>query len=407
MKPTRILSAVLLALIVGGTLVQEAAGVPAFARRHKFSCTTCHAPFPRLKDFGDEFAGDGFMIPEEEKERDYVTAGDELLWLNRTFQLGMRLDAWMMLEEGDVEAGETVDSDLQIPWGVKVFSGGAITKSIGYYFYFYLSEHGEVAGIEDAYVHFNDVAGLPLDLMVGQFQTSDPLMKRELRLSHEDYRIYKERVGQSRINLAYDRGIMAVTGIEATGTDLVGFIVNGNGIGEAAGGSYDGDRYKNYGFRVNQGIGDFASVGAYLYQGLENLPLFGGGPGDWRQNEVRYFGPDLSLGVGPLSFTAQYLTRWDSNPEGMDTAPEDDVETKGAIAELVYLPGGDDGRHAFVLLYNQAETDPGDGDCETLYETLAVGSSYLLARNFRIHAEYRRDLHNEMNRGLLGFTAGF
>ena len=57
----------------------DAEAIPAFARRYKMSCTTCHAPFPRLKAYGEEFAGNGFVIPEEEKDRDYVSAGDDLL----------------------------------------------------------------------------------------------------------------------------------------------------------------------------------------------------------------------------------------------------------------------------------------------------------------------------------------
>ncbi len=34
--------------------------IPAFARKYQFSCSTCHAPAPRLKPFGEEFAARGF-----------------------------------------------------------------------------------------------------------------------------------------------------------------------------------------------------------------------------------------------------------------------------------------------------------------------------------------------------------
>ena len=43
----------------------------------------------------------------------------------------------------------------------------------------------------------------------------------------------------------------------------------------------------------------------------------------------------------------------------------------------------------------------------TDYESVSVGSSYLLARNLRIHAEFTRDLENERNRGVLGVVSGF
>jgi hypothetical protein len=59
--------------LVSLLLPENGDAIPAFARRYKISCTTCHAPIPKLKPYGDEFAGNGFVIPEEEKERDYIT----------------------------------------------------------------------------------------------------------------------------------------------------------------------------------------------------------------------------------------------------------------------------------------------------------------------------------------------
>ena len=41
---------------------RDAEAIPAFARKYRFSCTTCHAPFPRLKPYGAEFAGRGFRV---------------------------------------------------------------------------------------------------------------------------------------------------------------------------------------------------------------------------------------------------------------------------------------------------------------------------------------------------------
>ena len=54
--------------------------------------------------------------------------------------------------------------------------------------------------------------------------------KRELRLTLEDYQIYRARPGLSQINLTYDRGIMLGYGLP-TKTDFVAEILNGNGIG--------------------------------------------------------------------------------------------------------------------------------------------------------------------------------
>ena len=70
-----------------------------------------------------------------------------------------------------------------------------------------------------------------LDFTVGQFQVSDPLFKRELRLTKDDYYIYKVKPGHSDVDLTYDRGVMLSYGFDS-GTDIVLEIINGNGIGE-------------------------------------------------------------------------------------------------------------------------------------------------------------------------------
>lgn len=370
--------------------VQSARAIPAFARRYKISCTTCHTVFPKLKAYGDEFAGNGFIIKEEEKARDYISAGDPLLWLNKDFPVGVRFDAYGVYDED-----QHVDKDLQTPWGVKLLSGGTLYKNIGYYFYFYMSERGEVAGVEDAYIHFDNVFGSALDVMVGQFQTSDPLMKRELRLTFEDYQIYKTRIGASGCNLAYDRGVMLVYGIEKTGTDLIAFVVNGNGRAEAgANKKFDSDGLKNVGFRVSQALGDVASVGGYFYSGRER-PL-----GSGFENEISYYGPDVNIGVGPVEFTGQYLIRKDTDPLFAGGA---EIETTGICAEMIISPQLDKSRFFLTGLYNKVDSDLPGFD----YETVTLSGTYVIARNLRLILEGTRDLIHESNRLVLGTISGF
>lgn len=363
--------------------------VPAFARKYKISCSTCHAPFPKLKEYGDDFAGAGMILEEEESERDYVPAGDDLLKLNRDFPIGARFDAYAVVDEDDV-----VENDLQSPWGLKLLSGGTLYKNIGYYFYFYMSERGEVAGIEDAYIHFDNVMNTELDIMVGQFQTSDPLMKRELRLTFHDYLIYKQKVGMSHTNLAYDRGVMLVYGIEKTGTDLVGLVVNGNGKEEAgANHKFDQDKYKNFGLRINQSVFGLFNVGGYYYSGRESM--------DGVKNEITYWGPDFNVGVGKFELTTQYLERKDTNPWFEGTSK--DIKTDGIVAELIFSPKYDQSRFYFTALYNRIESD-----IKALeYEAGTFSTSYLLARNLRLILEYTRNFTFEKHGLVFGMVSGF
>ncbi|MGD8627538.1 MAG: hypothetical protein PVH52_00520 [bacterium] len=419
-KGKRLVLGCTLAAILCMLIPSVAGAIPAFARRYKVSCSTCHAPFPKLKEYGNEFAGNGFVIPEEEKDRDYVSAGDELLWLNRHFPIAMRFDLY-----GVYEPAYETEHDLQVPWGVKLLSGGALYKNIGYYVYFYLSERGEVDGIEDAYVHFNNIGGREFDVMVGQFQTSDPLMKRELRLTYEDYTIYKTKVGLSGINLAYDRGVMMTYGWPASGTDLVGQIVNGSGIGAADEDTkkFDKDNYKNFGLRISQAVADVLSAGAYFYWGKERLQSAAEDSGGWApladdfekvivefDNEVTYWGVDFNIPAGPIEMTAQYLMRHDSRPlyyseetTGDGRPDVRDKNTSGIIAEFIYAPDLDRSRYYLTLLYNSVDSDLEELD----YQTLSFSGTYLLARNLRLTAEYTRDIEYRDNRVVVGVVSAF
>jgi len=392
-------------------VLSDSYAIPAFARKYKISCSTCHAPFPKLKSYGDDFAGDGMILKEEENKRQYVQAGDDMLWLNRDFPIAARFDAYALYDQD-----KAVEKDLQTPWGLKLFSGGTLYKNIGFYFYFYMSERGEVAGIEDAYIHFDNIFNSRVDVMLGQFQTSDPLMKRELRLTFEDYMIYKQKFGYTSTNLAYDRGIMLVYGIEQTGTDMVAMIVNGNGKPEAHDRKFDNDDFKNVGFRITQGIGKILSIGGFYYRGKENFfdEIIGGQAE--LTNEITYWGPDFNLGIGPIEVTGQYLVRTDSKLQvpcealgesvcagGVKTFGDEELETKGVILEAIYSPLLDRSRTYFTALYNRIDHDLDWYD----YETATLSGTYLIARNLRAIAEYTRDLHYKKNRFTVGFVSGF
>ncbi|MBI4916736.1 MAG: hypothetical protein HY825_12885, partial [Acidobacteria bacterium] len=73
---------------------RDAGAIPAFARKYQLSCSTCHAPFPRLKPYGEEFAARGFRMEDASKEPSRATfdVGDPLLTLSRDLPLAVRFD---------------------------------------------------------------------------------------------------------------------------------------------------------------------------------------------------------------------------------------------------------------------------------------------------------------------------
>jgi len=372
------------------TQPDDATAVPAFARKYRMSCTTCHAPIPRLKDYGDEFAGNGFVLADQEAPRYYVETGDENLSLIRELPFAMRLEGFIKHETRTDR-----DVDMSAPYNLKLISGGALAKNLAYYFYFFFSERGEVAGIEDAFLMFNNLFDSELDIYVGQFAVCDPLMKPEVRLTYETYQIYKQRVGDAQADLSYDRGIMLTYAFD-TGTDIVLEIINGNGIGAVDDFRvYDDDKYKHVFGRISQGLGDYLRIGGFGYYGKEN---------DNNPNELWMAGPDATLSYqDKLELNLQYVERRDDNPFFTTVKPDKEVETRGGVAELIIMPKGDRSRWYGTILYNQIDSDIDDHD----YQTITGHVGYLLRTNLRLVFENTYDIEYEENRAVVGFVAAF
>jgi hypothetical protein len=369
--------------------------IPAFARKYQMTCKTCHTPFPKLKDYGEEFAGNGFVIKDKDAPRYYVDTGDDFLSLLREIPLALRLEGFITYNNSDSR-----QLDFTSPYVLKLLSGGEITRNIAYYFYFFFSERGEVAGIEDAFLMFNDLFGSDLDFYIGQFQVSDPLFKRELRLTFEDYQIYRTRVGRSNINLTYDRGVMFTYGFP-WGTDFTVEILNGTGIGEANPfRNFDSDKYKNFVFRLSQDLGDYFRLGGFAYLGKEEENGIG--------NSLWFLAADATVSAAPFELNLQFVERRDGNPDfaAFDLLPPEAVKTRGGFAELIYLPRGDDSRWYLSGLLNWV-----DSEIQALdYSSATLHIGRLLRRNIRATAEFTYvfdssyDAHGRL---AFGLTTGF
>jgi hypothetical protein len=226
-------------------------------------------------------------------------------------------------------------------------------------------------------------------------------MKRELRLTYEDYNAYIVKIGNSNINLAYDRGMILAYGIEKTGTDILASVTTGNGIPEAGiDKRFDADPYKNVMVRVAQGIGEHISIGGFYYRGKEDKVVDEVlTPG--LSNTVTYFGPDLVLNLGKFALTGQYLQRIDSDPMFTGTAAP--ITTHGVVGELVFAPKYDRSNTYWTLLYNYIDSGWDAAD----YHTIAFSGTYLIARNLRLVGEYIYDIENINHMFILGLTSGF
>lgn len=361
--------------------------IPAFARKYNMTCKTCHSPFPKLKPYGEEYAGNGFVLKDQDAPRYFVETGDEKLSLIRDLPLAVRLDGRVTFNEDKSEL-----SDFKSPLVLKLLSGGEIFKNISYYIY-YILEDGDVGKVEDAFIMFNKLFGTELAFSIGQFQVSDPLFKREVRLTLADYNIYKVRVGDSHVNLTYDRGIMLNYGFES-GTDLTLEVVNGNGIGTLSDGNFDNDKHKNFLGRVSQDVNEHLRIGAFGYLGKESRNEI--------TNDLWMFGPDASLSIDPIELNFQFVERRDKDPFFFGSAAIE-IKTRGAFAELIYRPNGDNSNWYAVGLYNWVESNIAALD----HKSASFHLGYLLARNIRLVGEFTHNLTDKYGVMSIGFISAF
>lgn len=381
MKSTRITPiALILVSVFLLTVKADLSAIPAFARKYSISCQVCHAPsMPRLKAFGEDFAGDGFRLTDYESPRHFLPTGDDRLSLFRELPLAFRFDGFASYNFND--EGQ---SDFSAPFVVKIMSGGELSDKLSYYFYFLLSERGSIAGIEDAFLMYRDLFSTGINFYIGQFQTSDPLFKGELRYTLEPYRIYGASPGNSTTDLKYDRGIVLEKGF-STGTDIVGQIVNGCGLGEADEGYlFDKDKYKNFMGKITQSVGKNLSIGFFGYTGKELLS----DPSMFYTditNELTMFGPDIALSLSDkFILNMQYLWRKDSHVFSNSGDYLNDINTDGGFAEIIYSPAGDRSKWYLAGLANLINSDADELD----YTSATFHAGYLIRRNVRLVAEF-------------------
>ena len=373
------------------------AAIPVFARRYRVSCQLCHNPIPRLTAFGEQFAGNGYRMSPGEAPRDTIWTGDSLLALPRDLPLAMRVEAY-----AQAYSSGAAGSDFQTPYIIKLLASGPLSKALSYYMYVNLLERGEFGGFEDAVLIYNRVAGLPVTASAGQFQVTDVMFKRELRLMFEDYAVYRARLGEEPANLTYDHGLIATADI--LGFGLTGELLNGNGIGAADDSRrFDDNGFKNVAGYLTRDLTDFLRLGAFGY--------YGSSDSEGASNDVSMLGADASVTFGPVAVNGQFLHREDTNPLFLSSSPER-VKMDGGFVEAVFVPAGK--RWDLFGLYNLVTASApvldvrmGSPAGVERYQSLTAGLGYLVRRNLRLTGELSRDLELDAMRWTLGFVTAF
>jgi hypothetical protein len=115
-KKKFVLSLIIVSLLIE-FIPQFAEAIPAFARRHKLSCVTCHVGFPMLNGFGEAFAGNGYQLPGADISDQTVDTGDENLLLLNKVPLAVRVDTFFR-----ARSDTRSSTDFAAPFSLKILS---------------------------------------------------------------------------------------------------------------------------------------------------------------------------------------------------------------------------------------------------------------------------------------------
>ncbi len=412
-------------LLLAGLWPTETLAIPAFARKYDLSCAACHAAFPRLNEFGEQFVASNYRLPNWKDGT--ITGGDDMMALPKSVPLALRAQAYTQYRDAkaiDVNTGEEVsaNTDIQAPYLIKLLSSAPLSENISYYFYGIFAEkggNGEVI-IEDAWFSYDNLFDTDVGLMLGQYQVSDLMFPRETRMTFQDYMVYR------MAGLTYDRGLQFGTAFGPVSVDL-GW-VNGNGIEENFSINspgykrpdhlFDNDNGKAFYGRLGFDL-DLMTVGLFGYSGSQKNAISGSTGRGPRDTPKIAYGVDLSGKIGDKTwwFAQGIWNRWDDFIDVGKT-----YEWFGAFAgvDYVYSP-----RWTFSALYNFADAQDLN-NTDTVYEgidinTLTLTASYYFMRNVKGILEVNGDFQDteqktgtlwtghltKENYALVGFDAAF
>lgn len=390
----------------------DAWAIPVFARQYNSSCTICHVGYPRLNEFGDQFKRGNYRLPQW--KLDAVQTGDPTLHLPKQAPLALRVQSYIQgrqAEEVTPGAGFTGNKaafDLQVPYLTKLLASAPLTDQLTYYMYAVVAEKGENTQIvlDDAWFGYGDLFGTGIGLQVGQFQISELMFARELRMTFQDFLAYRTA------GLTYDRGLTFST--IAGPLELALGFVNGNGNVDSFNVNSPGFARPDRAFDRNSAKSGFARfavaadpVGTLRIFGLSGLQrsATGGAAADpgVRETPKKVFGLDVSGKIGrKFYWFGQGLWNW---WEGLlDAEPGRNFHWFGGFAGIDwYLTD----RWALSLLYNGSESNDFRGT-GSAYEgirssVLSTAGTYYFGRNVKAIIEGGLDfLGKESNAAFVG-----
>ncbi|GBD93421.1 hypothetical protein BMS3Abin05_01004 [bacterium BMS3Abin05] len=327
---------------------EPAQAIPAFARKYRTSCATCHAAFPKLNAFGQAFRRLGYHFPQGQdaqmiKEKPismganaYKRLWPDAVWpstIPGTAPIGVMLESEISV---GTEADRTNVDFSQLMSEIEVLTGGNIGDDINFLTSLSIGE-GSV-DLEMGYVGFyNIINEARLNLKIGKLPPEVLFVTNHRRFG-PPYWITTRTVGDNEWSLENSQKGLEASGILASGR--LGYNV---GLVEGRGNllnpfkePYFHVAYKFGGLPyngVNQGTesagrqswGDNAlQIGAFAYIGKAELKVN-------REDAFRMLGGDFDANYRHLKLVGGFSYRTDDKPS--------EEFSTGTTNRIYYLEG--------------------------------------------------------------------
>ena len=168
------------------SLSDRAEAIPAFARKYKTSCVTCHLAVPKRNAFGEAFRRNGYTLPAGDAEfvkQEPISLGapahkrtfPNAVWpgtLPAEFPLSAYVHQRFTQEFGDSE--DTDRSSFDMPHELEIVMGGTFGETFSFMGEYVLFEDGMNApGLGRLFFQVNDLVG-PENLLNVRFGRLEP-----------------------------------------------------------------------------------------------------------------------------------------------------------------------------------------------------------------------------------------
>lgn len=412
---------ILLAVFVTLLIHVDASAIPAFARKYKTSCTTCHVIYPKLNAYGEGFRNSGyrFLGNDEElvKQEDVPMGADawKHVFPHGTWP-GALPGAVPLAVRGAFGAAywpdeEVRKSSFQTPWEVSLLWGTTLGDHI--------STYGKVnldgGTLDRAFVRFGSLFDDTLgensfNIKVGKLEAAIVPWSLTRFIGVSVPLVYG--INRSQGDFTYG---MRQRGLEIDG--LIGHHFKyAIGASNGSNGFRDDNNTKDIYGRIAYKIGGIGldgyskvleeggelpqtdnwtdnsfTLGLSLYEGTETLD-------DALENDVSRLALDARLQLGNLDLFGIYIDEEDSDPFGLGEMNESSIWF--AQADYVFLPWV-----VGFLRYEELEDaiDPREGELQNL-ERFVPGVVFAIRANVKITFEaqlYQDDLNGDVYQAMI------